>query len=61
VEPGVGVRAVVHAHANRTQINAFAFRFLSRQLKTTRLVTGPFCKIIRKRSRNIPDFHGVIS
>ena len=47
MKSGISMRAIVHAHADRAQINACTFRFLVCNTKTTWLVTGPFCKIIR--------------
>ena len=57
MESGIGVGAVMHAHADRPKIYALAFRYLSSQPKMKWLVTGPFRQIVRERPGDIPNFH----
>ena len=61
MELGIGVGAVMHAHADRAKIYALALRHRFRQSKMKRLVTGPFRQVVRECPGDIPNFHRVIS
>src|SRR6476646_5140863 len=59
MQSGIGMGPVVHAHLDCAEGNGRAFLDFSGQSIIKRLITGPFCKVIRKGSRNIPNLHGV--
>ena len=50
METRIGMRAVVHAHRDGAEIHGLAFGDLCRQSVMKRLVAGPFCQILGKRS-----------
>src|SRR5215471_6661763 len=56
----IGMCAVMQAHPDRGEIYARALRDLASNAITKRFVAGPFSKVIRKRSGNVPDLHGVV-